>query len=227
MKRLALLMIVGVLLVLSAFSLSSCGEEKVTVKFLGYYKGGVEAFYEDGNSVIRFYKDPSFEYDVVDFEKVVIRFDQTDKKGKTEVKYKETAYPPENARGNDSLQYFEVVLENEKIALGYPIVCNSAKGVLIDEKGEEVKDERGVPSVFMTFMVGLVGTVIAGGVAIFGLQLWDDIQGRFVVVAANFMPVCFNIGIYFWWGVGRGIIISFFCVAILAITVAASRYIDC
>lgn len=225
MKRLAMCLLTIITLALCVFSLSSC-KKKIRVETVSYYKGGVTVMHDGSNTVIRFYKDPAFEYDVADFEKVKISFDHANEKGTRIKNYKGYAYPPENARGNTELQYFELVLENEHLPLEDPIHTNTAKGTLNNKKSEELKEKNNTPSIFMTFIIGIVGTILAVGSAIFGLHLWDDPQGRYVVAASIFIPICMNIATYFIWDTARGIILSFFCAAIIALTIVASRFID-
>ena len=141
-------------------------------------------------------------------------------------RYKEFGYPPENARGNPELQYFDVLIEKEKISDDKPILLVRAKGVFNTEKSDDTEKKDGTPSIFMTFVIGLIVLVVAVGVSVFGLQIWDDFQGRCTVIAANVLPAAAHIWAYFWWGTARGIILSFFCAAIIGLTVLASRYID-
>jgi hypothetical protein len=227
MKRALLVFLTVFILVLSVFSLCSC-EKKVRVDLLGYYRDGVVVTHEDGNSIIRFYKNPSFEYDVADFEKVKMKIAYYHFYNTTaEEEVRAFGYPPENARGNPELQYFEVVLENTRVSLEKPVIHRNVKGVLIPEESDKLTNNSSTPSILMTFVIGLIVTVVAGGAAVFGLNLWDDPQGRFIVIAANILPIFLNIGSYILWGAGRGIILSFFCAAIVGITIAASRIIDC
>ena len=226
MKRALLVFLSVVILVLGVFSLCSC-ERKVRVDLLGYYRDGVEVTHQDGNSIIKFYKDPSFEYDVADFEKIKLKVVYSHFYNTT-VEEEVTAYgyPPENARGNPELQYFEVVLEKAKVSLEKPVIHRNVKGILIPEEEDKLTNNSGTPSILMTFVIGLIVTVVAGGAAVFGLNLWDDPQGRFIVIAANILPIVLNIGSYILWGAGRGIILSFFCAGIIGITILASRIID-
>ncbi len=225
MKRVIMLILATLAVILSVFSLSSC-KKQTRVDLLGYSRDGVEVFHENGNSIVRFYTDTDFGHDVADFEKVKIVFNLTYKNGEVIKRYKEFGYPPENARGNPELQYFDVLIEKEKISDDKPILLVRAKGVFNTEKSDDTENKDGTPSIFMTFVIGLIVLVVAVGVSVFGLQIWDDFQGRCTVIAANVLPAAAHIWAYFWWGTARGIILSFFCAAIIGLTVLASRYID-
>ena len=136
-----MLILATLAVILSVFSLSSC-KKQTRVDLLGYSRDGVEVFHENGNSIVRFYTDTDFGHDVADFEKVKIVFNLTYKNGEVIKRYKEFGYPPENARGNPELQYFDVLIEKEKISDDKPILLVRAKGVFNTEKSETAVTAR-------------------------------------------------------------------------------------
>ena len=221
MKRIFMLFLATVTIVFAALSLSSC--EKHRVRLYGYQFGKTEITTGDSGSVIRFYPDGDFEYDVADFEKVKFTF-----KAKSiyniEEKYKVFAYPPENARDNPELQYFELTV-GQKIEEEQTLFFK-ARGTLYEEQSEDERTNHGAPSIFWTFVIGIVLTLVSTGFVSFGLRIWEDIPGKITVFGTHLLLLLGNIATYNLWGVGRGIIISVFCVLTLAITVFLGINLD-
>lgn len=227
MKRALFFFLATVTLVLCVFTLSSCKQNKwMNFYTRNYYDGGTTIERVEGGDVIcTVYMQADSEYDVDDFKKVKIKYRVLDSTGDSKTGLKTAkAYAPEGARGNPDLQYFTFVVKYDDIIMSSDqIYVAYAKGVL--KTDETMTDDDGVPSIFMTFVMGIVLTVVALIVACMGLAARDE-RGLFYVVLANAAPIFLNIGMYFWWGAARGIIISVFCAATIALTIVASRYID-
>ena len=94
------------------------------------------------------------------------------------------------------------------------VACGGTK----EPAGEE-RAKHGAPSIFWTFVIGIAMALVFTGFASIGLQIWDDTPGKIIVISANLLPIAGNIAAYSLWGVGRGIILSVFCAAIVGLTV--------
>lgn len=225
MKRFITLFLAIITTILCVFALSSCEKRRMLTSDL-FDSTKTEIIVGEGQTVVRFYPNESFEYDVADFEKVKFEFNAKDFYHGVAKEYKGFAYPPEGARDNPELQYFELTVDGKLKEEQTIYLTARARGTLNKEQATAEKEKRGEPSIFLTFVVGIVGTLICVGAVSFGLQIWDDPQGKFMVAAANVLPICGNIAVYARWGVGRGIIISVFCAAIIALTVLVARNHD-
>ena len=215
MKRIIAFLLTAITIVLSIFALTSC--KKQNVRLQGYQFGKTEIIDAEVGTVIRFHPNEKFEYDVADFEKVKFTFKARGVNTTNQVEYKGFAYPPENARGNPELQYFEMTISSN-IALDQTLFFK-ARGTLYEEPAGEERAKHGAPSIFWTFVIGIAMALVFTGFASVGLQIWDDTPGKIIVISANLLPIAGNIAAYSLWGVGRGIILSVFCAAIVGLTV--------
>lgn len=223
-KKISLFFIIP-MLVLCLFTLSSCKQKKwVSVDLLNYYENGIIIEYSKGTTTLKFYMDPTSGYDVDDYKEVKITYRIVDGDDYSK-RITKKAYAPEGARGNPELQYFYIVLEKTKIDPEDKFISmNKAKGVL--KSDETMVDDPSTASIPQVLLIGVIVLVIASIASCLGLSTRDDGRGQALIVIANVLPIAINIYMYVVWGALRGIIFSIFCVAIIAVTIIASRYID-
>ena len=219
MKRILVFLLALVTLVSGLFVFTSCKQKKWTKFYtVSHFNGGATIERVDGEYIAKVYIRPDAGYDVDDFSEVKIKYRICDKNGTSRTTPKTVkAQIPENARGNPELQYFYFVLTDKNINREKDrISVVHGKGVL--KTDETMTDDDGVPSIFLTIIIGIVMTAVAFGATCLGISVWDE-EGMFVLGSANAVPIFFNIGVYSWWGTARGIIISIFCVITLALTI--------
>lgn len=222
MKRIITVFLAAITVVLSLFAFTSC--EKHRVSLHGYQFGKTEITTEGGKSTVRFYPDEDFGYDVADFEKVKFKFKARDPYTTNLTKYKGFAYPPENARGNPDLQYFEMHIDDqldEEQTLFF-----KARGTLLPEKSDDERAKHAAPSIFWTIVIGVLMTLVCTGFTVLGLNSWEDAHGKVFVISANLLPILINIAVYNGWGISRGIIFSVCCVLTVGLTVFLARGMD-
>ena len=228
MKRRLTFLLALLMLVLCVFTLFSCKQNKwIRVDTLTYYEGGTKLEYDSESitTTIKVYLDPTSGYDVDDFKKVKVVYCIVDSTNEFSKRIRKEASIPENARGNPDLQYFYIVLENERIdpESNY-ISVQKTKGVL--KADETMTDDSSTPSVFGTIMLGLLIFVLAMIASCLGLATRDDLRGIILIAIAIIIPIAINIAMYVAWGAARGIIVSIFCALIVVGTIIASRFID-
>lgn len=232
MKRTLIFILILTMLLLSLFTLFSCRQKKwIDFRMLHHKQKGTVIEYnsETNTTTLKFYIEPTGGYDVDDFKEVKIKF-RIVRNGEYSKPRTEQAQIPQGARGNPELQYFYIVLENEKINFvpdqeNYIYVVNgSARGVL--KTDETMVDDDKTPSIFVTIILGIVMLVAALIASCLGLATRDDPRGQILIGIAVATPIFLNIASYFRWGAVRGIILSIFCVLIIVATIIASRFID-
>ena len=226
MKRKLIFFLAIAMLALCVFTLFSC-KKWIRVDTLTYYEGGVTLEYDSTTitTTIKVKLDPTSGYDVDDFKDVKVTYCIVENKTDFSKRITKEALIPENARGNPDLQYFYIILENERIdPTNHFISVQETKGVL--KADEIVEDDDSTPSVFGTIMLGLLIFVIAMIASCIGLATRDDLRGIILIAIAIILPIAINIAMYVAWGVARGIIVSVFCALIVASTIIASRFID-
>ena len=216
---------------ISCFFISSCEKrELVTIQVVN--EGKPEVSHVDGDSHIKFHVKVAEGYDVADLVIAEVKF-YFDKKEDTPFRAfrSKKAIVPENARGNPDMQYLTVVLKNIEIPLDQWVQVTritasiDANKVGLDLENDTIKRVR-TPSIFMTFIIGIIAAVVGFGLVLFGLNFFGDNFANIVLVAGIVGPLGFVIWSFLDWGMARGIILSIFYVLLVVATIYVVKKID-